>query len=138
MAAEDLQSRAAELVRKILTVGVGAIFLTEESLRGLVSEFKLPKELLGGILESANKTKNDFFGKLSSELMERIGQKVDPRALVEELLRNHEIELHVKMSFKPKAGSSEVPAAAGASASSTSGEAAAMTGGVDSTEDPDA
>ena len=49
-----------DLMKKMLTVGVGTLFLTEESLRGLVSEIKLPKELLGGVLESANKTRKEF------------------------------------------------------------------------------
>lgn len=100
--AEDLKDKAAELVRKVLTVGVGAAFLTEESLRGLISDFKLPKELLGGILESASKTKNDFFGGLSKEIVERVSERLDPSALVREVLDTHEIEFNVKVNFKPK------------------------------------
>ena len=105
MAADDLQSKASELVKKILTVGVGAIFLTEESLRGLISEFKLPKELLTGILDSANKTKNDFIQKLSSEVMDRVLTQVDPKVWIQEILSNNEIELNVKVNFKPKSKS---------------------------------
>src|SRR5690606_9989416 len=66
---EDLQSKAADLVKKVLTVGVGAIFLTEESVRALVSEFKLPKELLTGILSTANKTRHEFLSKLSTDIL---------------------------------------------------------------------
>lgn len=100
--AEDLQSKAADLVKKVLTVGVGAAFLTEESLRALVSEFKLPKELLAGILESANKTKNDFLQNLSREALTKVTEKFDPAALVEEFLGRNDIEFTVKMSFKKK------------------------------------
>jgi len=102
MAAEDIQSKATDLVKKILTVGVGAIFLTEESVRGLVSDFKLPKELLGGILESAGRTKNEFLKDLSQDLVAKIKDRIDPKALVEEILRNNEIDFHIKMSFSPK------------------------------------
>ncbi len=100
--AEDLPSKAADLVRKVLTVGVGAAFLTEESLRALVSEFKLPKEVLAGILESANKTKNEFLQNLSREALAKISDRFDPAALVEEFLGRNDIEFTVKMSFKPK------------------------------------
>jgi hypothetical protein len=100
---KDLKSAAADLVKKAITVGVGAVFLTEESLRGLVSEIKLPKELLGGILESAQKTKNEFLGKLSSDVLDRIMTRVDPKALVEEILVRNDLELQVKLSFRPKA-----------------------------------
>ncbi len=105
--ADDLKDKAAEMVRKILTVGVGAVFLTEESLRGMVSELKLPKEMLGGILESAGKSKNEFFQRLSTDVIERVRDKIDPRALVEEFLSRNDIEFHVRMSFKPKSRDKE-------------------------------
>lgn len=100
--AEDLQGKAADLVKKVLTVGVGAIFLTEESVRGLVSEFKLPKELLKAVLESAAKTKNDFIENISQEVIDQILQKVEPEKLVQEILEKNEFELHIKVSAKPK------------------------------------
>ena len=99
---ENLQSKATDFVKKVLTVGMGTLFLTEESLRGMVSEFKLPKELLGGILESANKTRREFLGNLSQDLMSRVSDRVDVRALVDEVLEKNEIEVNMKISFKPK------------------------------------
>jgi hypothetical protein len=101
--ADDLQSKAAEVMKKVLTVGVGAIFLTEESLRGLVGDLKVPKELLGGILESASKTKNEFLQNLSKDVMSRVSDKIDPRALLDEFFARNEIDVHMKISFKPKA-----------------------------------
>jgi hypothetical protein len=103
MAGDDnIQSKATDFVKKVLTVGMGTIFLTEESLKGMVSEFKLPKELLGGILESANKTRKEFLGNLSQDLMNRVNEKIDVRALVDEILDKNEIEINMKISFKPK------------------------------------
>lgn len=99
----DLKAQAAELVKKAVTVGVGAIFLTEESLRGLVSEIKLPKEILSSVLESAQKTKREFLNKLSEDVMERLSSRLDPLALVEELLQRNEVELQIKVQLKPKA-----------------------------------
>jgi len=94
---EDIQSKAAEMMKKVLTVGVGAIFLTEESLRALVSEFKLPKELLNGILDSANRVKKDFLQTLSKDVLSRITDKVDPTAVLQEILQKNEIDLHIKV-----------------------------------------
>lgn len=102
MGNEDLHSRATEMVKRILTVGVGAIFLTEDALRSLVSEFKLPKEFLTGVLDSAGKTKDQFFSKLSSDVMDRVMTKVDPRSLMNEILDSHDIEMNVRLSFKRK------------------------------------
>ncbi|HUP57783.1 MAG TPA: hypothetical protein VM598_10050 [Bdellovibrionota bacterium] len=106
--AEDLKDKAAELVKKVLTVGVGAAFMTEEGVRALVSEIKLPKELIGGILEGASKTKNEFFQNLSREIIARITESLDPPALAQEILERNEIELTVKVNFKPKSGGARV------------------------------
>lgn len=99
---DDIQSKAADMMKKVLTVGIGAFFLTEESLRGLVSDFKLPKEILGGLLESANHTKDEFLRSLSKEVMAQILERVDPPALIQEILEKNEVEFTVKMNVKPK------------------------------------
>jgi hypothetical protein len=104
---DDLQSKAAELMKKVLTVGVGAIFLTEESLRGLVTEFKLPKELLTAILESANKTKSEFLRTISNEVISRVMDQVDVNELVQETLAQNEIQLEMTIRFKPKKKTSD-------------------------------
>lgn len=98
------QSRGPEFIRKLLTVGVGTIFLTEESLRSLVSEVKLPKELLRGMLDSANKTKRDFLQNFSREIVDRVMARMEPRELVDEILSRNDIELNVRISFTPKEG----------------------------------
>jgi hypothetical protein len=108
--ADDLQGKAAEVMKKVLTVGIGAFFLTEESLRGLVSEFKLPKELLSAVLESANKTKGEFLKTLSRELMSQIVEKVDPAAVIQELLAKNEIDLQIKINLTPKKKKTEAAA----------------------------
>lgn len=99
---DDLQNKASDLFKKVLTVGVGAAFLTEESLRGLVGEFKLPKELIASIIESAAKTRNDFLKGLTDEVIARVVEKVDPQAFVQELLNNNELTFQVKVQLKPK------------------------------------
>lgn len=100
--AEDRQSKAAEMMKKALTVGVGALFLTEESLKALISEFKLPKELLRPVLDSAGKTKDEFLRVLSEEVLSRVAEKVDPVAFVQEFLNRNDVEFTVRISVKPK------------------------------------
>ena len=99
---DDLQTKATDFVKKILTVGVGTIFLTEESLRALVSEFKLPKELLGGLIESAGKTKSEFVQSFSQEIVAQVMQRMDPKEFVEDFLAKHDIDLRIRISVKAK------------------------------------
>jgi hypothetical protein len=95
-------SRASSFMKKALTVGVGALFLTEEGLRNLVGEVKLPKELIGGILDSANKTKGEFLQNLSRDVREKVIEKIDPFALVQEFFTRNEVEFTVRVNVKPK------------------------------------
>ena len=100
--AEDLKSQATDFVKKVLAVGVGTIFLTEESLRALAKDAKIPKEVLGGILDSASKTKSEFFEKFSNEVMNKVVDKMDPKDLINEVIRSNDISLEVKVNFSQK------------------------------------
>src|SRR6476620_1615949 len=99
---DKFQSKTAEMMRKVLTISVGTFFLTEESLRGLISEFKLPKDLLSTILESANTSKGEFFRSFSKEIMAQVLERVDLASLIQEVLSKNEINLEVKVTFNPK------------------------------------
>jgi hypothetical protein len=94
--------RASSFMKKALTVGVGALFLTEEGLRNLMGEVKLPKELIGGVLDSANKTKSEFLQNLSRDVREKVIEKIDPFALVQEFFTRNEVEFTVRVNVKPK------------------------------------
>ncbi len=95
-------SRAGDLLKKAITVGIGAAFLTEESIRATVSELKLPKELVTNLLAQANTTRSEFLGKFSHEIIEKIQSKIDPVALVNEILQKNDIEFTIKMKVTPK------------------------------------
>lgn len=100
--ADDFQGKAADLMKKVLTVGVGTLFLTEDALKSMISEFKLPKELLGGLLEMAGKNKTEFLKSLSKDVISRISDRVDPVAVIEEFLERNEVEFTIKVSARPK------------------------------------
>ena len=100
--ADDLQSKAADLIKKALTVGVGAVFLTEENIRSLISELKLPKEMITGLFDSATRSRTEFFQKLSQDLIDRITSAVDPEALMKETFEKYEFQITVRV--KPKSG----------------------------------
>jgi hypothetical protein len=97
-----IAGKAGDLLKKAITVGLGAAFLTEESIRALVGELKLPKELVANLLSQANNTRSEFLGKFSQEVMERIQSKINPVELVNEVLRKNDIELTVKIKVTPK------------------------------------
>ncbi len=58
-----------ETIKKIVTAGVSAAFMTEESIRSFVSELKLPKETLNLLLQSAAKSKEELMNRVSREII---------------------------------------------------------------------
>lgn len=100
--ADDISNKAADLMKKVVTVGIGTFFLTEESLKNLVSEFKLPKEVISGLLESAEKTKEEFFSAFAREIAGQLISHIDPKQFLNELLVDNEIELKIKVHPRKK------------------------------------
>jgi hypothetical protein len=83
-----------EFVRKMAVAGLGAIFMTEEGLRSLASQLKLPKEALGFVLSQAEKTKDDISRIISEEVR---------RFLQSETLRDEFLKLLSGMTIEVKA-----------------------------------
>lgn len=99
---EDLTFKASEFVKKLLTVGVGTVFMTEESIRALVSEFKLPKEFLTGVLDSAQKTKDEFLTHLSKEMIGQVMNHVNLSSIAQEILEKNDLKIEMTIQFQPK------------------------------------
>jgi hypothetical protein len=99
---EKNRFRPTEMMKKLFAAGVGTFFLTEESLRSLLVDFKLPKELLANLLESANKTRKEFMQNISQEVLNKVSEKVDLAAFISEVLSKNEIKLEVKVRLDPK------------------------------------
>lgn len=95
-----LRGRATDFMRKALVAGAGALFLTEEGIRNLVGELKLPKELIGSLLAQADRTKQDVVRVLGEE----VRRFLESAALHEELgrlLTDMTIEVKAEVKLKP-------------------------------------
>ena len=90
--------------KKLMTAGVGTFFLTEEALKTLVAEFKLPKEIVAGILDGAKNVRKEFMQNVVSEMMEKVQDKVDPSTIISEFFRKNEVSLEIKIKVNEKPG----------------------------------
>ena len=88
--------------KKLMTVGVGTFFLTEDALKSLVSEFKLPKELVGGILDGAKGVRKEFMEKFAQEVIGRVADKVDPATVLADFLKKNDVTFEIKIKVKDK------------------------------------
>jgi hypothetical protein len=104
---DDRQGRASgpagfvpEFVRRMAVAGLGALFMTEEGIRNLAGQLKLPKEALGFILGQAEKTKDEITRVVTDELR---------RFLQSEKLRDEFLKLMSGMTVEIKAQIRLVP-----------------------------
>lgn len=65
-----------DILKKLISAGVGAAFMTEESIRTYLGELKLPKDVLNLLLQGAQKSKDELMDKVGNEII-KIVHKID-------------------------------------------------------------
>ncbi len=65
-----------DVLKKVVTAGFGAAFMTEESIRNYVNDLKLPKDAVNLILQGAQKSKDEMMNVVTSEVLKVIN-KID-------------------------------------------------------------
>jgi hypothetical protein len=73
---EENMPKWGEMIKRVMSVGLGAAFMTEESIRNTLGDIKLPKEVLTNILQGASRSKEDFLNKIGNETIKLIS-KID-------------------------------------------------------------
>jgi hypothetical protein len=89
-----------DFVRKVAVAGLGAIFMTEEGIRNLAGQLKLPKEVLGFILSQAEKTKDEV-GRVLAEELRRFLQSPKLREEFLKLMSGMTVEVKAQIRLVP-------------------------------------
>ena len=108
-AGRDARGFVPEFVRRVAVAGLGAVFMTEEGIRNLAGQLKLPKEVLGVVLSQAEKTKDDV-GRVVSEEIRRFLQSEKLREEFLKLLAGMTVEIKAEVRLKPSTKEGEDPA----------------------------
>ena len=92
-----------EVLRKVMSVGLGAAFMTEESVRGALSELRLPKEALNTILQGAARSKEDFLNRIGNETIKLIS-KIDFVKEASRFVEEHKFRIQAEIEVIKKDG----------------------------------
>jgi hypothetical protein len=95
-----LRNLVPEFVRKVAVAGLGAVFMTEEGIRSLAGQMKLPKEALGLIIGQAERTKEEI-GKVVSEELRRFLQSDKMRDEFLKLIAGMTVEIKAEVRLVP-------------------------------------
>lgn len=90
-----------EALKKVMTAGVSAAFMTEEGIRSYLGELKLPKEILNVLLQSANKSKDEITQRVTKEAI-GILQKIDFVKEVSRFAETHKFKITAEIDIVKK------------------------------------
>ena len=90
-----------EIIRKTISVGIGAAFMTEEAVKKVLSDAPLPKEIMQGLIQQARTSKVKLNEIVTDEIKNQLS-KVNPSTIIEEILKNNNIEVNATFTLAPK------------------------------------
>lgn len=98
--AKRLSGLVPDIVRRAVLTGVGALFMTEEGIRNLVGDMKLPKDALSFLLSQADKTRTEVARVVTQEVR-RFLESDTLRREVWKLLNGVTLEVNATIQLKP-------------------------------------
>jgi polyhydroxyalkanoate synthesis regulator phasin len=95
------EGKLGDLLKKVLTTGVTAAFMTEEAARAVLKDLPLPKEMVGGLIENAKTTKTEFVAGVKAELKNYL-DKLDISREIDKIAEKYDFEVKATISLKKK------------------------------------
>lgn len=95
-----------ESLKKLISVGLGAAFMTEEHIRSYVSELKLPRDVLNSLLQGATKSKDELMQRVGNELAKTIS-RMDLVKEASRFAQEHKFKIQAEIEVVKKKTPSE-------------------------------
>jgi hypothetical protein len=93
--------KLSDALKKLITAGIGAAFMTEESIRNYVSELKLPKDVLNMLLQSAAKSKEELMHKVGNEII-KVVNRIDFVKEASRFVEEHKFKIKAEVEVVKK------------------------------------
>jgi hypothetical protein len=97
----DKDQSWAELLKKMASTGLGAALMTEDVVKGILSEMPMPKDAIGHLTASAKRSKEEILGGLKETFGDYLAN-VKLSEEIEKALDKFDIEVKATVSFKRK------------------------------------
>ncbi len=94
-------SALGDIIKKVVSVGVGAAFMTEESVKKILDDLPLPKDIISGLVVNAKGAKEDFTKGIREEIKNYLS-KVDSSKIITDVLDKYHVEVEAKFKFTKK------------------------------------
>ena len=95
-----LEGFIPDIVKRTFYAGLGAVFTTEEGIRKIASDLKLPKDVANYLIQSAASTKDEMFRVVGKELRGFL-ENVNLSGEMQKLLTSLSFEIKTEIRFIP-------------------------------------
>lgn len=95
---EGRSGRVAESLRKVLVSGLSAVLMTEEGIRQVVSDLRLPKDAMGYLYQQAERSRREVT-RIVGEEVKHFLQTTDMAGLLRKSLSGMRVEVHAQLKF---------------------------------------
>lgn len=90
-----------DIIKRVVSVGVGAAFMTEESVKSILNDLPLPKDIVTGLVQNAKGAKDEFTHGLRDEFKKYLS-RLDTENLIDYIAENYDVQVNASFSFKKK------------------------------------
>ena len=97
---KKLSGIVPDIVRRAVLTGVGALFMTEEGIRNLVGDMKMPKDAIAFLMSQADKTRSEVARVVTQEVR-RFLESETLRREIWKLLNGVTLEVNATIQLKP-------------------------------------
>lgn len=103
---EKDEKKMSDVIKKILTAGIGAAFMTEEHIRGYLGDMKLPKDMITFLVQSAAKSKDELTNRVGNEVI-KIVNKIDFVKEASRFVEEHKFRITAEIDVVKKTESGD-------------------------------
>ncbi len=98
---DDSLPKWGDMLKRVMSVGLGAAFMTEESVRSALGGMNLPKEVLTTILHGASRSKEEFLNKVGNETIKLVS-KIDFVKEASRFVEEHKFRINAEIEVVKK------------------------------------
>ena len=98
---DEKDGRIGDLIKKVLTTGVTAAFMTEEGVRAVLKDLPLPKDMVASLVDNAKSTKTEFVSSVKNELKSYL-DKIDLSKELDKIVEKYDFQINATISLKKK------------------------------------
>ncbi len=99
---DRLDGIVPDSVKKAIYTSLGAVFMTEDSVRRALADIKVPTDAVTYFISQSNKTKEELFQAIAKEVATTLLKDREPTELLQKALEGLTVRMNVDIEFNSK------------------------------------